>query len=344
MKQIKTTNAIGSVLCHDITEIVKDKKKGIAFKKGHVIKKDDIPKLLSLGKENLYIWEKKEGMMHENAAAEILRDICKNEYMRALPVHEGKIELAAEIDGLFKIDTKKLNEINSLGDMIIATRHGNTVVKKGDLLIGTRVIPLVIEEVKMNLAKKIVGNKPILEIKPFKTKKIGIVTTGSEVYHGRIKDAFGPVVIEKFREFGSDILGQKILDDNREDIRSSILKFIEEGADVVVCTGGMSVDPDDRTPGAIKDTGAEIITYGAPVLPGAMLLISYYNYKGVNIPIIGLPGCVMYSKRTVFDLILPRIMADDRIEKKDIDKLGNGGLCLNCEVCIYPNCGFGKGI
>lgn len=344
MKQIKTKNAVGSVLCHDITEIVKDKKKGVAFKKGHVIKKEDIPKLLSLGKENLYIWEKKEGMMHENDAAEILRDICKNEYMKALPVHEGKIELAAEIDGLFKIDTKKLNEINSLGDMMIATRHGNTVVKKGDLLIGTRVIPLVIEEEKMNLAKKIGANEPILEIKPFKTKKIGIVTTGSEVYHGRIKDTFGPVVIEKFKEFDSDILGQKIVDDNREDIKSSILKFIEEGADVVVCTGGMSVDPDDRTPGAIKDTGAEIITYGAPVLPGAMLLISYYNYKGVNIPIIGLPGCVMYSKRTVFDLVLPRIMADDRIEKKDIDKLGNGGLCLNCEVCTYPNCGFGKGI
>ncbi len=344
MKQIKTTNAVGSVLCHDITEIVKDKKKGVAFKKGHVIKKEDIPKLLSLGKENLYIWEKKEGMMHENDAAEILRDICKNEYMRALPVHEGKIELAAEIDGLFKIDTKKLNEINSLGDMMIATRHGNTVVKKGDLLIGTRVIPLLIEEEKMNLAKKIGANKPILEIKPFKTKKIGIVTTGSEIYHGRIKDTFGPVVIEKFGEFDSEILEQKIVDDNIEDIKSSILKFIEEGADVVVCTGGMSVDPDDRTPGAIKDTGAEIITYGAPVLPGAMLLISYYDYKGVNIPIIGLPGCVMYSKRTVFDFILPRIMADDRIEKKDIDKLGNGGLCLNCEVCTYPNCGFGKGI
>ncbi|MBG0764802.1 MAG: hypothetical protein H0S78_07940 [Tissierellales bacterium] len=188
------------------------------------------------------------------------------------------------------------------------------------------------------------ANKPILEIKPFKTKKIGIVTTGSEVYHGRIKDTFGPVVIEKFREFDSNILGQKIVDDNIEDIKSSILKFIEEGADVVVCTGGMSVDPDDRTPGAIKDTGAEIITYGAPVLPGAMLLISYYNYNGKNIPIIGLPGCVMYAKRTVFDLILPRIMADDRIEKVEIDNLGYGGLCLNCEVCTYPNCGFGKGI
>ncbi|MBG0764634.1 MAG: hypothetical protein H0S78_07060 [Tissierellales bacterium] len=154
MKQIKTKNAVGSVLCHDITEIIKDKKKGVAFKKGHVIKKEDISKLLSLGKENLYIWEKKEGMVHENDAARILCDICKNEYMKALPVHEGKIELKAEINGLFKIDTKKLNKINSLGDMMIATRHGNTVVKKGDLLVGTRVIPLVIEEERMNLAKK----------------------------------------------------------------------------------------------------------------------------------------------------------------------------------------------
>jgi len=344
MKQIKTTNSVGTVLCHDITEIVKDKKKGVAFKKGHVIKKNDIPKLLSLGKENLYVWEKKEGMLHENDAAEILCNICKNKYMKALPVHEGKIELIAEVGGLFKVDTDKLFKINSLGEMMIATRHGYTAVKTGDTLIGTRIIPLIIDKEKMNLAKKIAENKPILEIKPFKRKKIGIVTTGSEIYYGRIKDTFGPVVIEKFKEFDTDIIGQKIVGDNRKDIKSSILKFIEEGADVVVCTGGMSVDPDDRTPGAIKDTGAEIITYGAPVLPGAMLLISYYNYKGKNIPIIGLPGCVMYAKRTVFDLILPMLMADDRIEKKDIDKLGKGGLCLNCEVCTYPNCGFGKGI
>jgi molybdenum cofactor synthesis domain-containing protein len=181
-----------------------------------------------------------------------------------------------------------------------------------------------------------------MEIMPFKHKRVGIVTTGSEVFSGRIKDTFGPVIIEKFSEFDAEILGQKIVDDSRKGITEAVLSFIEQGADIVVCTGGMSVDPDDNTPGAIKDTGAEIISYGAPVLPGAMLLVSYYDKEGRKIPVIGLPGCVMYAKRTIFDLILPRIMADDLIEKSDIDRLGQGGLCLNCDICTYPNCGFGK--
>lgn len=344
MKQINTIDAVGQVLCHDITQIIKDKKKDVVFKKGHVIKEEDIPVFLSVGKEHIYIWEKQEGMLHENEAAEVLYGICKNKYMKPSPVKEGKIEVIADADGLFKLDKKRLYEINSLGDMMIATRHGNTIVKKGDKLAGTRVIPLVIEEYKMKEAEAIGAGRPIMKIMPFKHKKVGIVTTGSEVFHGRIKDTFGPVVIGKFNEFDTEILGQTIVDDNKNDITAAVISFIENGADIVVCTGGMSVDPDDCTPGAIRDTGAEIVTYGAPVLPGAMLLIAYYDYNGRKIPVIGLPGCVMYSKRTIFDLILPRIMADDKLKKSDIDKLGNGGLCLNCKICTYPNCGFGKGV
>ncbi|MDD4779756.1 MAG: molybdopterin-binding protein [Tissierellia bacterium] len=343
MKEIKIVDAVGQVLCHDITQIIKDVKKGVIFKKGHIIKEEDIPVLLSVGKANIYVWEKEEGILHENEAAEILYGLCKNDYMRPSEVKEGKIEVIADADGLFKLDVEKLCEINSLGEMIIAARHGNTAVKKGDKLAGTRVIPLVIEEYKMKKAQEIGAGKPIMEIIPFKHKKIGIVTTGSEVFSGRIKDTFGPVIISKFSEFDTEILGQTIVNDDRKDITDAIISYIEHGADIVVCTGGMSVDPDDRTPGAIKDTGADIITYGAPVLPGAMMLISYYDYNDKKIPILGLPGCVMYSKRTIFDIVLPRIMADDKIVKSDIYKLGQGGLCLNCEVCTYPNCGFGKG-
>ncbi|MEL7606888.1 molybdopterin-binding protein [Sedimentibacter saalensis] len=344
MKSVNIEEAVGQVLCHDITQIIKDVKKDVVFKKGHVIKKEDIPVFLSVGKEHIYIWEKQDGMLHENEAADILYSICKNEYMKPSAVKEGKIEVISEIDGLFKVDKEKLYEVNSIGDMMIATRHGNTIVRKGDKLAGTRVIPLVIEEEKMKKAQEIGGGKPILKIMPLKHKKIGIVTTGSEVFHGRIKDAFGPVIVSKFSEFDSEVIGQTIVDDEREEITAAIIKFIENGSDIVVCTGGMSVDPDDRTPGAIKDTGAEIVSYGAPVLPGAMLLVSYYSYQGRKIPVIGLPGCVMYSKRTIFDLILPRLMADDILNKSDIDKLGQGGLCLNCETCTYPNCGFGKGM
>lgn len=344
MKEINTKDAVGHVLCHDITQIVKDKVKGVAFKKGHVVKEEDIDTLLSLGKDHLYVWEKKEGMLHENEAAIILKDICKNEYMEESDVKEGKIELSASIDGLFKINVDKLREVNALGEMMIATRHQNFPVKKGDKLAGTRIIPLIIEEEKMKKAKELCCDGPILSIKPFVHKKVGIVTTGNEVFYERIKDTFGPVIAEKVEEFDVEVLGQAIVNDDPKNITNAILEFIEKGADMVLCTGGMSVDPDDKTPKAIKDTGADIISYGAPVLPGAMMLVSYYKNVDKLIPIIGLPGCVMYAKRTIFDLILPRIMADEIITKNDLSRLGIGGLCLNCDVCNYPNCGFGKGI
>lgn len=343
MREINTKDAVGHVLCHDITQIVKDKVKGVAFKKGHVVKEEDINILLSLGKDHLYVWDKTEGMLHENEAAVILRDICKNEYMEESEVKEGKIELFSSIDGLLKIDVEKLRIVNSIGEMMIATIHQNFPVKKGDKLAGTRIIPLIIEEEKMKKVKELCGDEPILSIKPFVHKKVGVVTTGNEVFYGRIKDTFGPVIIDKVEAFDVDVLGQSIVNDNPESITNAILEFIEKGADMVLCTGGMSVDPDDKTPKAIKDTGADIVSYGAPVLPGAMMLVSYYKCNDKLIPIIGLPGCVMYAKKTVFDLILPRIMADEKITKEDLSNLGLGGLCLSCNVCHYPNCGFGKG-
>lgn len=344
MKCVKTQDAVGHVLCHDITQIIKDVKKGTAFRKGHIVTEEDIPVLLSLGKDNLYIWEKTEGILHENEAAEYLRDICMNENMIQSEVKEGKIELIAEIDGLLKIDVDKLRAVNSLGEMMIATRHTNTTVKKGDKLVGTRIIPLLIEQEKMEKAKEVAGDRPILSLIPFKKKKVGIVTTGNEVFYGRIKDTFGPVVAEKVKEFGADVIGQTIVNDDMEKITKAVEEFIEQGADMVLCTGGMSVDPDDKTPGAIKNTGARIVSYGAPVLPGAMMLLAYYKKDEKEIPIVGLPGCVMYSKRTVFDLVLPRLMADDMVTRDDLAGLGLGGLCLSCDVCTFPNCGFGKGV
>lgn len=344
MKCVKTQDAVGHVLCHDITQIIKDVKKGTAFRKGHIVTEEDIPVLLSLGKDNLYIWEKTEGILHENEAAEYLRDICMNENMIQSEVKEGKIELIAEIDGLLKIDVDKLRAVNSLGEMMIATRHTNTTVKKGDKLVGTRIIPLLIEQEKMEKAKEVAGDRPILSLIPFKKKKVGIVTTGNEVFYGRIKDTFGPVVAEKVKEFGADVIGQIIVNDDMEKITKAVEEFIEQGADMVLCTGGMSVDPDDKTPGAIKNTGARIVSYGAPVLPGAMMLLAYYEKDGRELPIVGLPGCVMYAKRTVFDLVLPRLMADDMVTSDDLAGLGLGGLCLSCDVCTFPNCGFGKGV
>ena len=340
MKLMRTEDAIGQVLCHDITQIIKDVKKGPAFRKGHIITKEDIPLLLSLGKDHIYIWENDENMLHENEAAEILYDLCKNENMHGGEVKEGKIELIADCDGLLKIDRKKLKAVNSLGQMMIASRHGDFPVKKGDKIAGTRIIPLIIEKEKMEAAKNAAKGGKIFTLKPFVHKKAGLVTTGNEVFYGRIKDTFSPVIFQKLQEYNTEVIWHKYSSDDPQMEIDCIKELLQAGADFIICTGGMSVDPDDKTPFAIKSVADHVISYGAPVLPGAMFMLAYYGEK--KIPVVGLPGCVMYAKRTIFDLILPRIMANDLITKEDIDCLGEGGLCLNCEKCIFPDCGFGK--
>lgn len=352
MRLIKTVDAEGTVLCHDITQIIKGVTKDAVFCKGHVVTKEDIPILLSVGKDQLYVWEKEEGMLHENDAAEILCAMCLGEHMERSQAKEGKIELTAACDGLLKVHRKGLYTVNSFGQMMIAARHGNFAVKQGDKLAGTRIIPLVIEEEKMEAARQAAmeatGGREILELKPFAHKKVGIVTTGNEVFYGRIKDTFTPVIEDKLKAFDAEVIDHVIWNDDDKKVTASILSMIEKGADVVICTGGMSVDPDDKTPLAIKNTGAKIISYGAPVLPGAMFLLAYYTVEKAGeesrtVAVMGLPGCVMYAKRTIFDLVLPRVMADDEVTAEDLAGLGEGGLCLNCPVCTFPNCGFGKG-
>lgn len=339
MKLIKTQDAVGHILCHDLTQIIIDEYKGARFKKGHIVKQEDIPVLLSMGKEHLYIYEKTEGMLHENEAAEILKKICINDNMIATDVSEGKVELKALIDGLFTVDCDKLNAINSIDEIMIATRKGSTAVKSGDKLCGTRVIPLVIDESKLNFALNIYNNEPILKLTPYIIKQVGVITTGSEVYNKRIEDKFTPVIIDKLKEFNVEVVHHITVDDNIDNIVSAINDIKSKGVDMILCTGGMSVDPDDNTPGAIKRSGAQIVTYGAPVLPGAMFLLGYFDD---DTPILGLPGCVMYAKATVFDLVLPQILAGIKLTKKDFVKLGEGGLCLSCDTCTYPQCPFGK--
>lgn len=339
MKLMKTTEAVGQVLCHDITQIIPGVTKDAVFRKGHIITEEDIPVLFSVGKEHIYIWEKNENILHENEAAEILRDICMGEHMKPSEPKEGKIELTAEIDGLFLADTARLKAVNSLGRMMIATRSSGVPVKKGDKLCGTRIIPLVIEKEAMAKAKEVAGDTPLLQLKPFRPRKYGVVTTGSEVFHGRITDKFTPVIEQKLTAYGCEMVAHEICDDDDKGITAAINKMLADGVEMVVCTGGMSVDPDDRTPLAIRNTGANIVSYGAPVLPGAMFLVSYMPDGR---PVCGLPGCVMYAKRTIFDICLPYLLADEPITADYLAGLGNGGLCLNCPVCVWPNCGFGK--
>ena len=341
MKEIKTTEAVGHVLCHDMTQIIPGVTKDARFRKGHVVTEEDIPVLLSMGKERLFVWEKTEGMLHEDEAAERMRGLCMNEHMRASEPKEGKIELFAECDGLFRVDVERLEQVNSIDCLMIATRHTNTPVKAGDKLAGTRVIPLVIEEEPLREAEAICAGKPLLEILPFKLRTVGLITTGSEVQKGLVDDKFTPVIIAKLKKYGMEVTHHCLPGDDMNAITQAVNDYHAAGVDLILCTGGMSVDPDDRTPGAIKATGCDIVSYGAPVLPGAMFLLGYF---ADGTPVMGLPGCVMYAATTIFDLMLPRVAAGVRVTPRDLKKLGHGGLCLGCKVCTWPNCGFGKGM
>lgn len=339
MRRIETIHAVGHVLCHDMTRIVPGEGKDAQFRKGHVVTAEDIPMLLSMGKDHLFVWEMDDEHLHENDAALRLGALCQNDFMQAGEIKEGKIQLSAMRDGLLTVDTERLRAINSLEEIMIATRHNHSVVKAGESLCGTRVIPLVIDRRQIERAEAIAGGKPLLTLTPFRQMKAGVVTTGNEVFYGRIEDRFTPVIVEKLAAYGVEMVAHETTDDAAEHIRDAIFSLRAQGVELILCTGGMSVDPDDCTPAAIRQSGARIVTYGAPVLPGAMMLIGYFSD---GVPILGLPGCVMYAKATVFDLLLPRVVAGVEITKADVVALGCGGLCLNCPVCTFPQCGFGK--
>lgn len=339
MDTVKTEDAVGMVLGHDITEIVPGEFKGIAFKKGHIIKEEDIEKLLRIGKENIYVFNLEENEIHENDAAIRLGNMFAGPGIYFSEPGEGKINIKPEYTGLLKINRELLDAVNDVGDMCLATIHENIKVKKDDLLAGCRIIPLTIKKEKIDEIEKMVENKaPMFEIKPFLNFKVALIITGSEVYKGRIEDKFGPVIERKVKAFGSDIFHKTIVQDDLEVIKDAVLDAKKIGAEIIIVTGGMSVDPDDKTPGAIKATGADIVSYGTPVLPGAMLLFAYLE----DVPVFGLPGCVMFAHTTAFDLLLPRVFAGEKIVRKDITRMGYGGQCLTCEVCTFPNCHFGK--
>ncbi|MDP4128240.1 MAG: molybdopterin-binding protein [Bacillota bacterium] len=340
MEKIRVQDSVGAVLIHDMTQIIPGVAKGPRFRKGHVIQEEDIPVLLSMGKEHIFVWDQTPGLIHENEAAERLAHAVSGPGLILDEPKEGKITLTAAHDGLLYASEDGILALNMLEDVILATLHNHYPVKKGHKIAGTRVVPLMIDENVIIEAERIAQtfSTPLLEVRPLKPFKVGIVTTGSEVYHGRIQDKFAPVLKAKVENWGSVVINQTLANDDIPMIQTSIHEQLNQGADMILVSGGMSVDPDDVTPTAIKEMGAELITYGAPVLPGAMFLLAYIG----DVPIMGLPGCVMYSKTTAFDLVAPRLLTGERLSRIDIVKLGHGGLCLDCPVCTYPHCSFGK--
>lgn len=339
MRMVPVEESIGMTLAHDMTEIIPGKYKGAAFKKGHIIKKEDIPHLLNMGKEHIYVCEFKNGDIHEDEAAIRMAKAAAGEGIKFSGPSEGKVNLLANHKGLLKVNTEALYKINSIEEIVLSTLHTDRLVEENTLLASTKIIPLKTEEKKIISVEKICSeNYPVVQVKPLLKLKAGIVTTGNEVYYKRIPDKFGPVLVEKFKGMGSEVIKQIFSKDDASMIAESIKTLIKEGADIILVTGGMSVDPDDVTPTGVKMAGAQILSYGAPTMPGAMFLLSYIG----DIPVLGIPGCVMYNKTTIFDLVVPRLMAGERIERKDIVKYAHGGICSYCEECRYPNCGFGK--
>ena len=343
MKEVKTRDSIGLVISHDITRIIPGGEKSVAFKKGHIIREEDIEGLLKLGKANVFVWENDGTLLHENEAAAVLADIVSGsgDNFSYGEVKEGKIEIFAGRDGVLRVDKEKLAVLNEFDEVMVATRHDYTPVRAGDKVAGTRIIPLAIslsriDEVRKSAARG-KGSGAALSLFSYQPKRVAIVTTGSEVFEGLIEDGFTPIVRGKLSEYEIEDLGNLKSSDNPDMTAKAILRMAGLGADVILVTGGMSVDPDDRTPLAIMNTGAKVVSYGAPVLPGAMFMMAYLG----DVAILGLPGCVMHSKRTILDLILPRVMAGLRVSKQDIIDLAAGGLCLSCEVCIFPSCSFG---
>jgi molybdenum cofactor synthesis domain-containing protein len=339
-KTVKIEQAVGMILAHDITEIRKGEFKGRAFKKGHKIQEADLCHLQRLGKRRLYVLDVEEGYLHENDAATAMANaFCGSGVKCSDEPREGKIELVAARDGLLKVDVASLTRINLLGQVMCASRHTNSPVATGDVVAATRAIPLVVREELVTEAVRIAeAGTGVFHILPVRKARVGIVITGNEIFTRLVEDQFEAVLRKKIDRIGSSTTGVAFAPDDPDAIEKEVTRLIQEGADLILTTGGMSVDPDDVTRQGVERAGAEEFIYGASVLPGAMLMIAYLG----DMPVIGVPACGLYHETTILDLVLPRILAGERLTRRDMAALGHGGLCLNCPECRFPICPFGK--
>jgi molybdenum cofactor synthesis domain-containing protein len=322
LKVIPVEQAIGLPLAHDITEIVPGKHKGPAFRRGHIVRQEDISKLLDVGKRNLYVMELERDELHEEEAARRLAKAAAGENLQLTDPSEGRINLVAKISGLLKVDSDLLFRFNSLGDLMLATLPGDRYVKEGTAVAGTRTIPVIVKEELVRRAEALCREKAIVTVLAMPAKRVHLVVTGSEVFTGRIKDGFGPVVTKKVTELGSALESVKLAPDDPDVIAGDIKAAKQAGADVILVSGGMSVDPDDKTPEGIRRSGAVVETHGFPVLPGSMFLMAYLG----DTPVMGLSGCVLHDPFTAFDALLPRLLAGEKITRAEIMAMGHGGL------------------
>ena len=327
-------------LAHDLTRIVPGKFKGAAFRRGHVIRPPDIPKLLDLGKKQIYVLTLRTGELHEDQAARRIARAVGGKGLTLRGPREGKIDFISKIRGLLKVNVSALRKINATGSLILSTLHTDSLVFSGQVVAGTRAIPLTLPESKVKKVAAIGRRQgPVLQVLPLRPKKVGIVVTGSEIFERRIQDHSAAIVTRKVKDLGSRVVKQVIVSDDPARIADEIKKMKAAGCHLIVATGGLSVDPDDRTLEGIRQSGAKVVFYGVPILPGSM---SVYARLGKT-AILGAPACVVHDPTTALDVFLPRILADDPLFQDEMARMGHGGLCLKCPVCHYPVCPFGKG-
>jgi hypothetical protein len=341
MRKVSVEDAVGMVLGHDVTKIVPGTFKGPGFKRGHVIRREDIPELLRLGKEHIYVMKLRKGELHEDDAARRLSRAFSGPGIEVVGPSEGKMKLVAEHAGLLSIDVSLVERINTHKGIALSTRHDNTPVRKGWVVAATRVIPLTISEQRVLRVETLCKKRPgkVISVWPYQRKDVGVLVTGNEIYRGRIRDRFDDYVGVKITRYKSRIIKKLVAPDDEAFIARSLTELVQAGSDLILVTAGLSVDPDDVTLRGVRRAGARVVSYGSPVMPGSMFL---YAHLG-QIPVLGLPACVFHHPTTVFDLIFPRVLADQTITRKDIARLGHGGLCLDCAQCRYPDCPFGKG-
>lgn len=337
MEKIRVEDAVGLRLLHDITAM-REGFKGAAFKRGHLITEEDIPLLLDIGKRFVYAGKPGEGEIHEEDAALRLAAMVQAENVNCSKPSEGKIVLTAQHPGMYRVNTQLLQKLNGIEDVTISSLPDHYPVKKGSKLASMRIVPLYTKEQNIKKAENLCRDDWLLKLLPYRIRKVGVIITGSEIYTGRIEDRFEPVVRNKILQYPADILGVTICDDDMQMIIDSAEAFLEQGADLLIFAGGMSVDPDDVTPDAIERMGAKIISYGLPAQPGNMTLVGYYKKAAV----LGVPGAAICLPTTVFDVLLPQIFTGEKFTKEDLIRLGEGGLCQRCRRCHFPNCTFGR--
>lgn len=339
MRKVPVEEAVGLALGHDITRVVPQQQKYRAFRKGHIINSEDIPQFMDLGKKHIIVWEPNDNMVHEDDGAVRLARAAAGPGVYWTEPNQGRVNLKASHNGILNVQIEQLSWINNIDDLIFATLHTNRTVVKDQMVAGTRIVPIAIDRNVLQETEELCSKSlPLVSVKPFQPLWVAVITTGSEVNNGRIKDGFGKVIRHKIIPFGGRWMGQVTVPDDPELISLEIQNFIAEGAQLILVTGGMSVDADDTTPLGIRKSGADVIFYGAPVLPGSQFMLAYQG----NVAICGVPGGALFSRRTTLDLLLPRIFAGVEITRADIVALGHGGLCEDCQFCHFPHCPFGK--